>query len=215
MTVTFPRTDIMDFVDWSQATVPLTLMSRQEQSRLASGRTIGKDFGSALWFGDFTSVPLPAPLALQFEAMMASLDGVIGTFECGDMREDAQYPAAHSNGGFMDTGILVGVGADNKTLAISGLMAGFKLTVGDYLAFDYAGNRALHRVMETNSANNVGTTAYFEVRPHIRAGWVAGAPVTLKRPRGIFNLVPSSLKLAMNASDSSTVSFQAIQAFSS
>ena len=134
MSITFPRTDIMSAVDFSQDTAPLRLMSRQEQSR--QGVTRGKDFGSAIWFGDWTTVPLLNYDALAFEAMLNSLDGVLRVFEGGDMRAAAQYPRSHPTGAFGDTGQLLSVNANNKALALSNLDPGMVINAGCYLAFD-------------------------------------------------------------------------------
>jgi hypothetical protein len=211
MAITFPRTDIMTTVDFSADTVPLQLLARQELSRTAYGRTIGKSLGSAIWLGEFTTVPLPNADALVFEAMLNSLDGVTGVFEAGDMRSAAQYPRAYPTGAFNDTGVLASVNANNKALALSGLDAGMQLSVGSYLSFTYGDSRALHQVMEAVTANGSGVTSQFEVRPFLRAGWTVGAAVRLKSPRGLFTLQPGTLAARMNDSTSSVVSFKAVQ----
>lgn len=201
----------MTAVDFSPATMPLQLSSRQEQSRLASGVTRGKDFGPALWMGNYTTVPLPNYDALAYEAMLNSLDGVIQTFEAGDMRAEAQYPRAYPTGNFTDSGVLASVNANNKALALSGLPVGLQLSVGCYLSFTYGTSRALHQVMEAITADGTGLTAQFEVRPYIRTGWTAGAAVKLKSPRGVFVLVPGTAKSSMNDNVSTVVTFQAVQ----
>lgn len=210
MAITYPRTDIMTTVDWSPNTLPLQLATRQEQSRLANGKTIGKDLGPALWTGTFETVPLPVPTAISFEAMMNSLDGVIQTFEAGDMRAATQYPAAYPTGAFADTGVLASV-PTNKSMTVSGLPAGFQLSVGTFLQFDYGTSRALHQVMEAVTANGSGLTPAFEVRPYIRAGYTISAAVKFKNPRGIFVLLPGTLMSKMNDNWSTIVTFQAIQ----
>lgn len=212
MTIVFPRTDVMSAVDYVADTVPLQLLARQELSRTAYGRTIGKSLGSAIWMGDFTTAPLPNYDALAFEAMMNSLDGVTGVFEAGDMRAAAQYPRAYTTGAFNDTGVLASVNSNNKAISLSGLDAGMQLSVGCYLSFDYAGSRALHQVMEAVAANGGGATAQFEVRPFLRPGWTIGTAVRLKSPRGLFTLQPGSLASRMNDNTSSVVSFKVVQA---
>lgn len=212
MTLTYPRTDIMTAVDFSADTSPLILQQRQELSRTAYGRSIGKSLGSQIWTGDFTTVPLPNADALVFEAMLNSLDGVTNLFEAGDMRAAAQYPRAYPTGAFNDTGVIASVNANNKALALSGLDAGMQLSVGCYLSFTYGDSRALHQVMEAVTANGAGTTAQFEVRPFIRPGWTVGAAVRLKSPRGLFCLQPGSISPRMNDNTSSLVSFKVVQA---
>src|SRR5947209_7413465 len=132
MAITYPRTDILTpFYFSSQA---FRLVSRQDLSRLASGRVIGKDFGPALWLADIATVAIPNDDALTFEAKLNSLDGVINAFEAGDIRRP--YPKAFANGVFSDTGVLASVDTSNKAMSLSGLPAAFALSVGDYLSFD-------------------------------------------------------------------------------
>lgn len=207
MSISFPRTDIL--TPFLFANQSLRLSSRQEFSRMASGVTIGKDFGSALWMADYTTVAMPNDDALVLEAKLNSLDGVIGTFEAGDIRRP--YPKAHANGAFGDTGVIASVNANNKALSLSGLNAGMTLSVGDYLSFDYGGARALHQVVEAVVANGLGATSEFEVRPHLRPGWSLGTAVKLKLPKGVFVLVPDSIASATVGPMDSTISFKAMQ----
>lgn len=210
MTISFPRTDIMSLVRYSADTQPLQLVSRQEQSRLASGATRGKDLGPALWLGNFTTAPLPNDDASAFEAVLDSLDGIIQPFEACDLRRN--LPRAHPDGVCND-GVLLSVNANNKALSLSGLAAGQVVSVGDFLSFDFGTNRALHRVAETVTANSSGETAEFEVRPHIRPGWTLSpaTAVTLKNPRGIFVMLPGSVSPKTNGGLHTVVSFQAMQ----
>lgn len=207
MSISFPRTDILTpFLFASQS---LRLSSRQEFSRLASGITIGKDLGPALWLADYTTVALPNDDALTLEAKLNSLDGLIGTFEAGDIRRP--YPKSHPDGVFGDTGVLHSVNANNKAISIGSLDAGMVLSVGDYLSFDYAGARALHQVVEAVVASGAGLTSEFEVRPHLRAGWTVGAAIKLKQPKGVFTLLPDSISSATVGPMDSTISFKAVQ----
>lgn len=208
MSITFPRTDILTAVAFEDQP-KFQLVSRQEYSRTAFGTTIGKDLGSAIWSASYTTISLVNDDAVAFEAMLNSLDGVVMAFEASDLRRP--YPRNYASGSFNDTGILHSVNANNKALSIGGLDAGFVISVGDYLSFDYSGSRALHQVMETVTANGSGLTAEFEVRPHIRVGWSLSAPIKLKNPRGLFTLMPGSVSSRLNGPVNSVVSFQAVQ----
>lgn len=216
MAITYPRTDIMSAVRWSDASAPPQLVSRQEQSRLASGKTIGKDLGPALWMVNLTTDTLSQAQSLAFEAMLNSLDGVIQTFEAGDMRQAAQLPLG-SDGSFADIATLNSVNPNNKAMALGNLPPGFVLQVGSYLSFDYAGSRALHQVMETVTTAGTGITPQFEVRPFIRPGFTIASPVTpvkLKSPRGVFVMLPGTVQSKMSGGANCVVTFQAIQALS-
>jgi len=146
---------------------------------------------------------------LSLEAKLNSLDGVINTFEAGDIRRP--YPKARPDGVFGDTGVLNSVNANNKAISISGLDAGMALSVGDYLSFTYGTSRALHQVVEAVTASGTGLTVEFEVRPYLRPGWALGAAIKLKLPKGIFTLLPDSIASATQGPITSTVSFKAIQ----
>lgn len=208
--ISFPLTTLMSVVDYSADTEPARLMRRDEFSRQASGRTIGKAFGSALWLCSYVTKPLRNDEARAFEAMLDALDGVTQTFEACDLR--GTMPIAYPTGACND-GVLASVNANNKMLSLSGLAAGQIVSAGDFLSFDYSGNRAYHRAAQTVTADGSGVTAQFEVRPHIRPGWTLSpsTPVKLKNPRGIFCLVPDSFSARPAGALHTTVSFQALQ----
>jgi hypothetical protein len=84
---------------------------------------------------------------------------------------------------------------DNKSLKLGGLPAGYTLRRGDMLHVDYGSSptrRALHRIVEDATANGVGTTGFFEVRPYLKTGTTTGAAVTLIRPAAKMMLEPGS-----------------------
>lgn len=210
MSIVFPRTDILTAVRYSADTNPPQLIVRQETSRTAGGQTIGKDLGPALWSFDYTTQPIPNEDSIAFEAMLDSLDGVIQLFEAYDLRR--LNPRAYPTGACND-GVLRSVNANNKALALSGLIAGQIVSAGDYLSFSYGVNRAYHRILETVIADELGITAQFEVRPHLRPGWTFSpvTPVTLKSPSAICILVPGSVSARPNGGLHTVVSFQAQQ----
>lgn len=213
MAISYPRTDIMSAVHWSDASMPLALTERQEQSRTSGGITIGKDLGPALWVTSMTTEALTQVQAIQFEAMLNSLDGVIQTFEAADMRAAAQYLLDYPTGNYSDSGNLASVNVNNKALAIKSLAPGLKLAAGSFLSFNYGTSRALHQIMESCVADGTGLTPQFEVRPFIRAGWTISptTAVRLKKPRGIFKLLPSSVSSKMTGGANCVISFQAVQ----
>lgn len=210
MSISFPLTTLLSSTSFEDQ--KFLLPSRQELSRLAIGKTIGKDIGPALWTADYTTIPMLNDDSLAFEASLDSLDGVANTFEAYDLRKI--YPRSYPTGSGCNDGVLVSVNADNKRLALSGLVAGQVISVGDYLSFNYGTSRALHRIVEGVTANGSGLTSQFEVRPHIRSGWVLSPSTTvkLKQPRGIFMLIPNSVAVVPVGGAYSKVSFKAVQA---
>lgn len=213
MSLTFPRTDIITPERFVQ--ISFDLMSRQELSRTAGGLTRGKDLGPALWRVQYTVRPQRAFEAVDLEAMLHSLDGIINGFAAFDFRR--KYPRHHFDGLFNDTGTIKALGSDNKSLSLQDLDPGFQLSRGDYLAIgngespDYSG--ALYQSMETVTADGMGDTVEFEVRPHIRTGPTAGNAVTLKNPKAYFTLDdPNSLSVRTQGS-LSTLTIAATQTF--
>lgn len=209
MSISFPRTDIMSLCSWTPDGEPWDLKQRQEMSRTAGGRTLAKDFGIGLWTGGFTSSPLSLDDMFDLEAALNSLDGSINTFEARDLRRP--YPKLSPSGTFGDTGTIYAV-QNNKSLRITGLDSAFIISRGDYLSFDYDGNRYLHQAMETVTAV-AGLTPYFEVRPYIKAGLVLSPSIAvkLKQPSAVCALVPSSIQKRMINGVQGTISFQAMQ----
>lgn len=209
MSISFPLTTLFDVAQIADQS--FQLQSRQELSRLASGITIAKDLGSALWTATFTTAQMTNDDALTLEAKLNALDGSIQLFEAYDLRRP--NPKAYPDGTGANDGVLVSVNANNKALALSGLAADQVVSVGDYLSFDYGSSRALHQVVEGVTANGSGVTAQFEVRPHIRSGWTLSpsTAVKLKSPRGQFVLLPNSVSSKSSGALHTIVSFQAIQ----
>jgi hypothetical protein len=215
MAITFPRTDVMNaqIAGLGRAigfTPPFSFepVERQEISRTAGGAPIGKDFGPSLWFGTLTTEELPNDDALDYAALLNSLDGVIGTFEAWDLRRPT--PRQYTDGSASD-GVLQSVNANNKALRLSGLNAAQIVSRGDYLSFDYGTNRALHRVMETVTANGAGLTPEFEVRPHLRPGWELETDVNLSAPRGIFTRMPGPITATQTRGPFGVIAFQIVQ----
>lgn len=209
MTVSFPLTDLMDKIQdirWS-------LFERQELSRSAAGITYGRSLGSALWRGEWTAKPMLHDDAVSFEAYLHTLDGVMRTFYGGDVRK--RFPRMYPTGAFDESGAAIAsLGTNGRSLSIDGLPAGFVISRGDYLAFNYGSsptNRALHQASETVTCDGSGVSPEFEVRPHIRAGAAINDVVTFKNPRGIFVLEPESIDMRVVGMLHTQVSWKGIQ----
>ena len=209
MAISFPRTDIMSLCYYSAQSEPWELQLRQEYSRTAGGVTIGKDFGTGLWKGGFTTSPLFIDDMVDFEAALNSLDGVINTFEAYDLRRP--YPKANPTGAFSDTGTIYAV-SGAKALRLTGLDTAQVISRGDYLSFDYGGNRYLHQAMETVTAIS-GVTPFFEVRPYLKTGLVLSPAIAvkLKKPSAVCTLVAGSIQKRMTDGMYGSVTFQASQ----
>jgi len=190
MALSFPLTTLV--APGVYASGFLRLRVRQERSITAGGRSIGRDLGPALWVGSFQTRPYPTAQAREIEARLHALDGVIRTFRAYDVRQSRPATAAAS---FDDTGVTLNGAPTASAVSLAGLPAGFVVTPGDHLAFDYGAgpSRALHQAVEGATADGSGDTPAFEVRPYVRPGALGGAAVTLVRPWGVFALDPDGV----------------------
>ncbi|WP_265518972.1 hypothetical protein [Nitratireductor luteus] len=196
------------------AAAPLRLRDNQELSGLGSGQIIGADLAEPLWTTDVRLFPAFSDDAVDIQAMIESLDGVLKTFYLYDPR--TSHPRADPDGSILGaaTPTIAGLNANNRAMAVTGLPAGYVLSRGDMLAFDYAdpARRALHRIGETVIADGTGLTPEFEVRPHFRPGVETGLPVNLIKPAAKMIIVPGSYQPPVSDDYGTTsITFTALQ----
>lgn len=190
------------------------LVSRQEFSRTASGVTIGRDLGPALWQATYTLAPIRHEDVRRVEARLNSLNGVTRGFYAGDIR--GKMPYAYPDGVFNDTGVIASVNANGRMLNLSGLPANFRITAGDYMEYDYGvGNqlRALLQVVDDVTATGGGVATNVEFRPFIPVGTPVGGAVRFKNPRALFTLDPDGIEQSVVDSLFTQLSFSATQSF--
>ncbi|MFC6490905.1 hypothetical protein [Nitratireductor sp. GCM10026969] len=215
MPLTFPlATDVFQDVI-NVAAAPFRLQENQEVSGLGSGQLYGAELSPPLWTADVRLFPAFSDDAVQVQALLESLDGVLKTFYLYDLR--TSHPAADPDGSILGAALpaIATVNANNRDLAIGGLPAGYTLTRGDMLAFDYGdpARRALHRIEDMAVvADGTGLTPEFEVRPRLRPGAEAGLAVMLVKPAAKMRIVPGSLQPSV-ADDFGTtaITFTAMQ----
>lgn len=215
MTLAAIQTILDDFPGW---TSEFDLLFADEISRQQSGRTRVKDVGSGpLWRLRAQSYLLKPSEHRYWKARLHSLENGKGSFYGYDLA--GCYPILYPNGTWPTGGSFSGASAqisslnvDNKRIALKTLPAGYEISVGDYLAFDYGSSRALHQAMEEATADGSGVTAQFEVRPHIRTGAAVDALVTVKRAAAVMMLLPGTLAMPADPNTAfGTISFEAIQ----
>lgn len=190
------------------------LKSRQEFSRTASGITIGRDLGPALWTASFTLQPQYHDDVLSTEAKLNSLNGLTRGFYAGDARR--MMPKAYKTGSFADTGTIATINPNGTMLNLSNLPANFKISSGDYMEYDYgAGNqlRALLQVVNDVTASGGGVAENVEFRPFIPVGTLVGAAVRFKSPRALFTLNPEGFNQMIIDGVFTQLSFTATQSF--
>lgn len=173
--------------------VSFRLSQPQEHTRLGDGTVISASLGAALWAGSIRLAPAPHPRHAQMEALIALMDQPGATFLCHDSRYVG--PAADPMGSLLGSAAptIHTVAANLRELRITGLPAGYVLTSGDMLAFQYGSTPiryALHRIVVGGTASSGGLTPLIEVVPNLRPGAVAGLTVSLLRPACKARLVP-------------------------
>lgn len=209
MSVSFPRSDVLTAVGFVADGYDFKLNYRQEQSRTAGGKTFVKDLGSPLWTLKATTAALRLDDALDYEAILETLDGGVQPFMAYDLRRP--YPRQHADGVFGDNGAVASVGGDNKSLSVSGLDAGFQVSRGDYLVIDTPGGKKLHLVCENSTASPSGVLAGFEVRPHLWPATGVGQAVRFKKPAIPMTMLPGSIAKTQMGGLHTSITFSAMQ----
>lgn len=210
MAIVYPRTDVIENVGVVSQT--FQLMSRGEYARMANGVTISKRMGSAIWIAEWTSKDKLHNKAIDFEAIIHSLDDGIGEFLGYDTRRP--MPLEYPTGNFNDTGQIRAISSSGNTIGFQGLTPGTQFRRGDYFCFTYGdGDIALHQLMEDQLANVSGNTVQGEVRPLIRVGATVGTPVIFKNPYAKFRLFPQQTTFATANILQSSASIKAFQVF--
>lgn len=201
MAITYPLDLLADFPGWS---VEFDLLWRQEQSRQANGRTIVKDMGSPLWRATYQTRSLKPNELDKWRARLAAMENGLKTFKGYPLSRCR--PIAHPGSSVLPAGAIASIGADRKTVTLSGFV-GITLQAGDMICIR---DKDLHQIVDV--AGGV-----YEVRPHIWPGVDAGdspAPtVTISKPHCIMAIVPGSITSTADMSTGrGAVSFQAIEA---
>ncbi|KAB2701311.1 hypothetical protein [Brucella lupini] len=195
MALTFPLS-LAAFADKLQIeTVKWRLAFQQETTGLGSGEVITADLAPPRWEGDVTLGPMYHDDAAAIQALIESLGGALSSFYL--YAPQKAYPVKDPTGSIMGSSapVIASVGANNKSLSVSGLPAAYQLSVGDLFAFSYGENpvrRNMHRLVEGVTATGGGTTSVFEVAPPFRPGVTAGLALTFIKPAIKVKILPGS-----------------------
>jgi hypothetical protein len=205
----------VDFLaDWPGWITSFEPMHRQEQSRVAGGRTYVRDMGQPLWRMTAQSKTLTPNQLDHWRAKLNALGNGLGTFI--GYKLSRCYPILYPNGSWPTGGAFSGataavhtIGGNNKSLRVKQLPVGYIFNVGDMIRI---GAADLYEVMETAAADGAGITPLIEVRPHFWPGTVVDAVVSVKRPHCIMALVPGSVSADADLSGRGSISFQPVEA---
>lgn len=197
MAITYPLDLISDFPGW---TTQFELRWRQEQSRMANGRTFVKDFGSPLWAASYQTRVLKPNELDYWRARLDAMEGGLKIFLGRPLSRC--NPIGRPGAGTIANGTVATITADRKNITLAGI-AGTSLQPGDMIRI---GTRDLHRVVD-------GTGLSVEVRPHIWPGVATGAVASVQRPYCHMVIEPGTVSSQADPQTGrGVISFQAIEA---
>jgi hypothetical protein len=213
MAFTFPLTisQFMDYLPVSE--VSLSAPAQVQIAQTAGGEQLASEVGPQLWRGRITLGRMTSAEARHPDVLL----DLLTTSDASFWLYDTRHPAPQMD----PTGSILGASAptiysldgNNRDMRLQGLPVGYVLKRGDFIAFDYGGRRALHRVVSTSIVTaSTGITPTFEVLPKIRPGALVGAAVTLRQASCKAKLIPGQLdKGNARAVITDGMSFQFIQ----
>ena len=144
-----------------------------ETNMTGGGEVMKATLAPQLWSGEARLGNMTDREARDPDVLLSLLRGVGRTFYCYDTRRPG--PRLDRTGAILGAAAVVIASLPNtQEMTLSGLPAGYVLSRGDWLAFDYGTapvRRALHRVVNASvTASGGGVTPVFEVQPNIRLG---------------------------------------------
>lgn len=200
----------------------LDLEWNDELSLQGSGMVRVREIAPPLWTLQATSKLLKPSDYRKWKARLSTLENGAALWYGYDL--SSRFPIAYPNGSWPTNGLFLGseasiasVAADNKTVTLGDLPEGFVISEGDLFSFFYGTgpSLALHLVVEDAVADAGGVTSAFEVRPHVRPGYVLTiAPVAVKQPKCLMVIKPGSVQPQPSGiSGWGSISFEGIQTF--
>lgn len=169
MALTYPR-DMTAGVAWQRADI--RLRRREQYSRSRSYSQV-KDLAEPVWVGDFLSGPMDYDDAA---ALHAQFEGLAGRSFYTRVFERPE-PKEHNGSG--NTWTVSAINAGRDVIAIDGTPNGYTVSVGDFIAPEYAsGKFALVRILETRTdGGSDGEITGITVSPPLRSEVTTGDEV--------------------------------------
>lgn len=195
MAITFPL-PLADFYDFLPiASEEIAAVAQVTSSGTEGGEILTAEVAPALWRGRIALETMGQDCADFIASRLSALE----------IPGRAFYATSKRRAGPQDDPTGATVGGSSVTLtnvdgsgqvAFAGLPAGFRLVRGDLFSFTYGSSPtryALHRLVETGTADGSGNVSGLHVAPAIRTGWSNGDPVTLVNPICKAVIVPGSV----------------------
>ncbi len=161
------------------------------------GEILQAAYGARLWQG---SVTVQADAYANLDQMMARVALLQQAGASFSVTQSGRSgPQADPTGSILGASLptITAVNANLQDLTISGLPAGYVLTRGDFIGFQYGSSpvrRALHQVITTQTANGSGVISSIQVMPPLRAGYSTPISIDLVRPVCKAVIVPGSFQ---------------------
>lgn len=176
-------------------TVTWDVRRGDELSGSGDGRFWQAELTPPLWMALVELVPGYNDDVKRIAALIRKLHGAQEAFYLYD--PISPYPQADPTGSIVGSSSVTvnSITVARRALTFTGLPSGYRLTVGDKFHIAYGSNpvrRYFGEVSEAAQASSGGTTALFEVFPHVPAGVVIGNAVTLRKPACKMFIVPDS-----------------------
>ncbi len=192
---------------------PWVLHEQVEYSGAGSGDILAARLAPSRWGAKVALAPMVHTRARALQAKIEALDGALSNFYFYSPANC--YPASDAGGIKLGTAkpkVLV-VGANNKSLSLQDLPAGYRLNAGDMVEISYGtglSRRYLGRLVSDADPVATGRTTMFEVRPHLPVGITTGLAVNLKKPAAKVFIVPNTFDVS-HSGRFSQMSFEVMQ----
>lgn len=215
MALTFPLA-FADFMALVGLEDGMFSLSRNDQmSGLGNGQPLNAEMASPLWRFDGTTISIPNDDAEAIAAIFEMLEAPGRDFYIANPRKIG--PRLDKDGTILGgaTPTIHTLGASNNELRIGGLPAGYVLSRGDMIAWDYGPTgqkrRAVHRLAGTVTADSGGVTPLVELTTFIRSGAAIGNPIYLAPATMRAKLIPGTYRPQQAGALHQRFTFSAIQ----
>lgn len=209
MSISFPRSDVMDVTKLIIQSPGFYIFEMQEIARQRSGQIRARIFSDPIWKANFVTPTMTQDDCIDFEAVLRTLQRGLQPFEARDTRRE--YPRLYPTGVFNDTGQIAAFANNRTSVEIDNLDANFALKRGDKFSVTYGGVTTLHEVSEDVTADGSGATGEFDIIPSIGPDVPLNSIVRFKKPPCHMVIEPGTISYNPGASALGTVSFSALQ----
>lgn len=197
MAYTFPLATAQFFENLPIKSLKFDAPEQVEVNQTGGGELLQADLAPMLWVGEVQLDVMTDLEKADAFAMLDILRPAGRTFYAYDSRRPGPLLDPTGTALGLSTPTIYSLPAGGREIRLQGLPVGYRLSRGDYIAFDYGSapvRRALHRIVSLpTAAGGTGLSPIMEVTPMIRAGAVVGAAVMLVKASCKAIVVPNSI----------------------